>query len=220
MKHEYFNSIVALLGLTVATVTAIFQFWPNADALQIVTESRVDVGKKVEITKFGAPNLNTGGTDPVFGPVTWKIRVYNPLDQGVSLVGYKFFQLDENNQKIYSSAFADRLSPVGVSLNVLDLPDNIGARETKAYFFSFMVPFKNNADCNSKNANIHEFEKCFWAEGVDFLGNSVESTFDQSAPPKLIFTRWLGREHNPRFSLELETADGSFFKTEITYYPF
>lgn len=77
MKHETINSIVGVLGLVIASVTAVSQFWPEAERLQVVVEGRTETGRPVVVSGFGLLRGGDEKASPLFGPVSWKIRFFN-----------------------------------------------------------------------------------------------------------------------------------------------
>lgn len=91
MKHETLNSIIALLGLGLAAVTAWQQFGPKSDSLSVVNEGRVDLGRMLDIASNGNIDPLTGESLPVLGPITWKIRVHNLSPHTVAIVSFDAF---------------------------------------------------------------------------------------------------------------------------------
>lgn len=67
MKHEIINSFVGVLGLVIATVTAISEFWPEADRLQVVVEGRTETGRPIDISGFGMLRVGDKKLSPLLG---------------------------------------------------------------------------------------------------------------------------------------------------------
>ena len=219
MKHETLNSIVALLGLGLAAITAWHQFGPKSDTITLVSEGRVETGTPLEIQPFGTLDEITGERQPVAGPVTWKVRVHNTSHHSVSLVSYELLHLGEDDSLIYYSAMRERLSPNNPTLPVQSLPDNIPLNESRAYFVSLFVPFQADQDmdnaCGDAVETIQELEYCFHEKGRDMFGNQAE-TIEQGGLRHTVVETFSA----PKFLLVLQTADGSTFGAELTFLPY
>lgn len=70
MKHEVYNSILATLALLVGAISLFVQFWPQADQLEVVAETRVELQIPVQVTDHALFNQDSGMLGPAFGPVT------------------------------------------------------------------------------------------------------------------------------------------------------
>jgi hypothetical protein len=223
MKHETLNSIIAILGLGIAIFSTAYQLWPEADRLNVTVESRVDIGLPTSIIEKAVPNATNGELDPAIGPISWKIRVYNDSDRNVSITKYDFLGLS-NTRLFQTNAFRERLSAFDPSLNDQVLPDNIGPRETKAYLFSFFLPFTSQHNlletCRPNSDNFKAFERCFFLNGYDLFGNKVMASKNINFPDDNISVEWVGVEFKPAFLIDLQTGDGSRFSTTFSYFPF
>lgn len=220
MKRETINSIIALLGLGLAAVTAWYQFGPKSDVITLVSEGRLEVGKQLEIAPFGGVDPASKEIRPVAGPVTWKIRVQNLTDRTVSLVSFKVFLLGDDDSPITYSAMGEVLSPYDASLPVQSLPVNIPANESRAYLVSLFVPFQGDKDphekCDDVANSLRGLERCFLEKGRDMFGNRVELLNPGS---ELFHAMWTDSFNGPRFAVVLETADGSTFNTQLSFLP-
>lgn len=222
MKHETINSILGGLGLVIASVTAWFQFAPTADQIQVVSENRIELGNQITIKDSGAIDA-TGNLQPVFGPVTWKIRVNNETDRVVSIVDWNVFLITDDAGLAQFSEMDPSLASPDLGLVPIALPVNIAARETVAYFVSINVPFERSAlkktECFAKPSGIRETERCVFSSGKDIFGNTVSVKNYGSVAPDTFSVSWESHEKTPKFYLELETADGSRFPTILSYFP-
>jgi len=223
MKHETFNSIIAALGLSLAAVTAWHQFAPASDKIEPTSEGRVELGRQLEINPFGSISLKSGSPAPSVGPVTWKVRIHNASDRPVSIVAFSIFLLSEDNRKIQYSGMRERLSPYDASLSEQILPDNISARETKAYLISLFMPFERdqggNHKCEDEETRLRDLERCFFLKGRDLFGNPVSVVKYGSDLPEAFSVSWDQGHTAPRFSVIFETADGSKFEIHLSYFP-
>lgn len=223
MKHETANSIIAGLGLAVASVTAWFQFAPTSDQLQVVSENRVEFGAPIEVTTGGTIDTATGTPQPVLGPVTWRIRVHNATDRVVSIVDWRMFLISSDGGLMQYSSMRGTLSDIDPSLRPITLPVNIAAHETNAYFVSAFIPFDRDvlehSGCFEPLRARRETERCVYSSGSDLFGNSVSVTTYESAPPDAFTVSWESQDRTPRFYVELETADGSEFPVVLSYFP-
>jgi hypothetical protein len=224
MKHETINSVVGVLGLVIASVTAISQFWPEADRLQVVVEGRTETGRPIEISGFGMLRVGDEKLSPLFGPVSWKIRLYNGTDRNLSVVGYQIFQLTEDGAKVSSNAFRDRLSQFDMSLADQPFPFSINGYDATAVVISLMVPFMAGSsgavECAEPQVSIQQLERCFFKQGRDLFGNRVEATHYDAAAPDMFSVKWQEATYSPKFLVEFETASGAVFSAPISYYPF
>lgn len=224
MKHETINSIVGVLGLVIASVTAVSQFWPEAERLQVVVEGRVDTGRPIDVSGFGMLRVSDEKTSPLFGPVSWKIRLFNNTDRNLSVVGYQIFQLTENGAKISSNAFRDRLSHFDLSLAEQPFPFSIDGFDATAVVISLMVPFEEESkgaeECAEEQVSIQQFERCLFKQGRDLFGNKVEKIHYDAAAADMFSVKWNETTYSPKFLIEFETASGAVFSAPFSYYPF
>lgn len=220
MKHEVINSIGVILTICLGVVTAWHQFSPQKDTITLTTESRVETGAKLEVQPFGAIDIDTGEGRPVLGPVTWKIRVYNPTDRFISLVSFETFLLTTEGLPVYYSAMRERLSPIDAPLSAQPLPENIPPYESRAYLVSLSVPYKAGEDsqsrCEEKVTSIQDIELCFFQSGRDLFGNKVEYVDTEGGGFAAIMQKAF---NGPRFAVIFETADGSRFSTYLSFLP-
>lgn len=224
MKHETINSIVGVLGLFIASVTAVSQFWPEAERLQVVVEGRTETGRPISVSGIGLLRGGDEKVSPLFGPVSWKIRLFNETERNLSVVGYRIFQLAEDGAKISSNAFKDEISQFDLSLAEQPFPFSMGGYAASAVVISFMVPFKKeNQDaekCAERHQSIEHIERCFLKQGRDLFGNQVEVIQYDTAVPDMFSVKWSGATYSPKFLVEFETASGAVFSAPISYYPF
>lgn len=223
MKHETFNSIIAALGLLIGAVNSWYQFVPGSDHIELVSEGRVNLGRALEVEAAGLSPLYGGAPMAAAGPITWKVRVYNASDRPVSIVSFSVFLLSKNGDKIYFSEMRERLSPYDTSYAEQKIPDNLGARETKAYLLSMYMPFKvdqgDGPKCEHEARQLSDLERCFFFKKRDLFGNPVTVTRFGADPNGPISVSWDDGNFGPRYALVLETADGSEFETHLSYFP-
>ena len=224
MKLETVNAIVGCLALVLASVTAWAQFAPTSDNLQVVSEGRVNLGRPTDVVKNGTFDLEKNTPQPTIGPATWKVRVHNETDRVVSIVGWQIFLLTKDGGRVKYSAMRELLSPVDPSLPILNLPINIAAHETAAYFVSASVPFDGSAieksACFEPRRSLADTEQCVLASGKDIFGNSVSVVRYDPDHPEIFSATWEGQMNAPSFYLEFETADGSVFPAVLSFLPF
>jgi len=227
MKHETINSIGVIAGLVLGIVslsltgvTAWHQFAPKKDSITVATEGRVNVGARLEVEPFGGINPETGESQPLLGPVTWKIRVHNTSDRSVSLVDFRGFLLTADDARIMYSAMRERLSPIDPSLPVQSLPENIPANESRAYLVSLFVPFSvevsDENKCTDLEVDLRELERCYFRKGRDLFGNQVQYT---ETGGDTFIAIMKGAFKGPRFAILIETADGTQFSTQLSFLP-
>lgn len=225
MKHETVNSIVGVLGLVIATVTAVSQFWPETEKLKVVAERRIDTGRGVEFSGLGVLDPSKMDFSPTVGPVGWKIRLFNDSNQPISIVGYKLSQLSGNGSRVESSSFKDRLVFADTSQNEQSFPFSIAPHESVAKIILLMIPYQNETDnapsCVKEYSVVRQFEKCLFKKGRDLFGNKVDFIGDYFSEDEGWGAVWSGVPQNgPRFEVSFETASGSFFRTDFSYYSY
>lgn len=203
-----------------AALTAWNQYGPKNDKISLIDEGRIDVGMPLKILPAGAMDPKTGKNQPVFGPVTWKFRVHNASDRSVALVSFKAFMLSEDGGLIKYSEMRERFSSYDAALPIQVLPENIPANESRAYLVSLFVPYRADEDegspCGKSGARISDFEGCFYDKGRDLFENKVEKVYFDSDS---FLVRWGSGVRAPRFSVVVETADGSRFSVILPYFP-
>lgn len=223
MKHETFNSIIAVLGLSLAAITAWHQFVPGSDHVELANEGRVNLGQKLEVNPTGSLDLDKGTPAPTVGPVTWKVRVYNASDRPVSIVKFSLFLLGDTGGRFQYSGMNDMLSPYDAPLSTQVLPDNISERASKAYLISLSMPFAPDSSsvpkCEEQATQLRGLERCFFFKGRDLFDNPVTVTQHGSEPSGPISVSWDKGAEGPLFAAVFETADGSEFEVHLSYFP-
>ncbi len=224
MKHAIINTILATMGIAIAATTAWFQFAPASDQLQLASEGLVNIDQTIKVTPSPGLSLISPTSNAVLGPVIWKLRVYNASDRTVSVVGYEVFLLTNEDHRAYYSEMREQLVTFDALLNNQLLPDNIAPRSSKAYIVSMHIPFEldenSTTDCVGKKSKLTDIQRCFFKKGRDLFGNPVETLYSSSDAKEEALTGWQVDFNGPRFLVIMETADGSKFKTVLSYFPF
>ena len=149
--------------------------------------------------------------------------IYNASDRPASIVSFSVHLLNEDNQKIQYSAMRERLSPLDTSLKEQLLPVGVAPREAKAFLVSLSMPFRRDLStegkCEDQTNQLGELEHCFFLKGRDLFGNPVTVTQYDDAQDSPISVSWDQGLKGPRFSVTIETADGSQFETRLSYFP-
>ncbi len=220
MKHETFNTIIAALGLLVATTTAMVQFWPSSDQIHVVSEGLVDVGSGVQIFQKATPNPTDGTLDSAVGPSVWKIRITNTSNKSVAIVNYELMRLSDDRLS-KSNAFKERLSPQDPSLVLQTLPVNIAPWESKAFLFSLRLPIQVDRDtlvkCGNRNRSLRDLQNCVLSSGFDFFGNEVEPYLSDG---QTMGAKWKKVKNRTDFIVNFITSDNSKFPVMLSYFPF
>ncbi|WP_164660130.1 hypothetical protein [Tropicibacter sp. Alg240-R139] len=218
MKHEVINSVGVVTTPIISLFTAWHQFSPKSDTITLASDGRLETGSALEVQPFGAPNLESGKSQPVIGPVTWKLRVHNFADKAVSIVGFDAFLLSDDGSPIQYSSMKERLLRYSPAMEAQSLPEKIPPNESRAYLVSLHVPFVSDEDkkCGETEKTWHDLERCFFQNGRDPFGNKVtHREFSGGGFMATMDEAFKG----PRFVVLLETADGSVFSTQISFLP-
>ncbi len=210
--------------MLIASVTAISQFWPETDSLQVVVERKLPEQGGLKFQGKGLLRTNDNQLSPLFGPVSWKIRVFNSTDRLVSIVGYKLFQLSENDNLVQSNAFLERLRSFDHSMPEQNFPFHINAREAVPLVFSMMMPYAKEIDgslkCSEASITIDDLEECLFKKGRDLFGNPVNVEFQDDSHTVVQTVHWNKTIFSPKFLLVFETASGQQFSARLSYSPF
>lgn len=222
--YKIINTVLLCLTLLVALVVAWFDLSPVSDELQVISLGRINIDIPIEVTDRRINVSDTEGVQAILGPVVWKLHVNNETDHVVSIIDYEvFFPIPDSRGTMYSS-FGGRLSPIDPDLPPLDLPVNIGAYNTNVYLVSTFAPFDGAAleqfKCLDADSQLHDIENCFSSNGVDLFENSVSRASNGPGQP---FTMPYNSgpdcadETIPKPYVRLYTADGSIFRTYLSY---
>lgn len=225
MIHKTINSVVAVFGLILASVTAWHQFVPIPDSIILTTEMRYDWGHKISFKDAPFFETSLNPYNKIMGPVFWKVRIYNNLDRGVSIIGYDVFHIGEDGSTQYYSDMHERFAFFGGDPQKLHFPYNIDSRTGRAVLVGINIPIAAGDElmeiCVEPNITLAEFERCFIEESdSDFFGNEVRVGYSDEKLGNFLFSIISASQiSQPQFVLILETADGSRFSTELLYYP-
>ncbi|EGR2558865.1 hypothetical protein DX887_24070 [Vibrio alginolyticus] len=209
MKHETINSIIGILGLGIASVTAYHQFVPPSDTLEIEVTPVPSNQPLKELVQF-----QDGLTDEVrklSGPFFWKFTAYNSLDRTVTI--------KEIHTKLLSDVgglidYGDlSVGTFDRDLAPLHLPVSIDAHEAKVIFLALNIPVKYQEQCEISNSTVNDLEKCYYQYGHDLFGNKVESLATG-------IVRWEGIPKSPSFISTVKTGDNSELRKTLNYFPF
>ncbi|WP_137153458.1 hypothetical protein [Rhizobium sp. FKL33] len=224
MKHETINSVVGVLGLLTATITAISQFWPEDDNIQVVVESRIETDRPIKILGVGLLKSHDVEPSPMLGPISWKVRIFNENDKPVSLVDYRVFQILENNMPIYTSDTSPILENFSPIMDEQKTPFTIAPHEAKAFVLSLNIPFKklagNHIKCDAELSSMRKFERCLLENGRDLFGNKVIYNIKFTTGVDNLWSfRW-EEQFSPKYILEFKTASGKKFVSRFDYFLF
>ncbi len=209
IKHETVNSIIGVLGLVIASITAFHQFVPPNDNLDIEV---VPVPSNKTLNQY--MDFQDGQSDDVLkisGPFFWKFTAYNSLDRTVTIKEIETKLLSDTGGLIYYSDLA--VGTFDRDLKPLSLPISIEAREAKVIMLALNIPIKNQESCVVSQSTIREVERCYYSHGRDLFGNEVILLSDG-------VVQWGDIPKSPSFLSTLITGDNSEFHKTLSYYPF
>src|SRR5207248_3262031 len=149
-------------------------------------EGRVDSGTHIEMKHMAFPAhtifpaFDEKSLAPVIGPVSWKIVLYNDMDRSVTVRTIETFFLDHNGNPAYYSGLQAAVLDGSSPATTQALPFVIKSREAKAIILSLNIPVYPQNDgkppCLKSGVLLREVEKCFFMQGRDLFGNSVQTT--------------------------------------------
>ncbi|MEZ9443214.1 hypothetical protein AB4516_18185 [Vibrio sp. 10N.222.54.F12] len=208
-KHETINSVIGILGLIVASITAYHQFMPESDQLELEVSS---ILTSVPLKQYY--NFEDGISDEklkISGPFFWKITAYNSLDRTVTIkdIDTKLFS-DNGGFITYSDM---NLGIFNRKLDPLSLPLSINANEAKVILVGLKVPIVNEASCFSSENTRSDIERCYYEKGYDLFGNTVTKNSPNSFS-------WDSFTKAPVFLSTIRTGDNSKIYNELSFYPF
>ena len=209
IKHESVNSVIAVLGLLIAIVTAYYQFVPKSDNLNIEVSTIPSNLPLIQHFDF-----QDGLSDKVFkisGPFFWKFTIYNNLNRTTTIkkINTKLLSgagglIDYSNLTV--GTFDRELQP-------LPLPISIGANEPLVIIVGLNVPILSEESCFTQQSTLNEVQRCYFEKGYDLFGNPVHS-IDGGA------VKWEGLPKSPIFISRVITGDNTEFNKTLSYYPF
>ncbi|EOY4517370.1 hypothetical protein ABMY01_22415 [Vibrio vulnificus] len=209
MKHETVNSIIGVLGLVIASVTAYHQFVPPSDNLEIEVTSVPSNEKLNEYIEF-----QDGLSDEVrklSGPFFWKFTAYNDLDRTVTIKEIDTKLLSDIGGLIDYSDLS--IGTFDRNLAPLHLPLSINAHEAKVIILALNIPIKYQEHCTISNSTVQDLERCYYGYGHDLFGNPVERLTTG-------VVQWKGLPKSPSFISTVKTGDGSELRKTLSYFPF
>jgi hypothetical protein len=217
--HELLSNSISLIALILSIITAYFQFKPQNESIQIVSQQKILTGYAIKIGIGGLPLPNNSVSTNEIGPITWKIVVFNPTERPLSLtdlsVRYAHPQGDiqQSGMLLNIASGTDRIA--------IDFPIQIAAREAKSIFISLKIPVKLPSDknilrCKENLSSIENFESCIYNFGFDIFGNSVKRLVPKQFGGIVQWDKW---PDAPIFRATIRTAGNASAATILTYYP-
>jgi hypothetical protein len=230
LSHTNLNTFIAVLGLTLASVTAWYQFRSQPDKLTATSEGRVNFGQLAKINSFGNPLLSSDRPNQLVGPVYWKVFIYNELDRPISLVKIEAFLQSDSGGRIQYTGLRDSMVYAENPQRNLNLPINLGPREGRAIYVGLNIPVESEATdkgtCIRGGVRVRDIERCLFRRGRDLFGNKVTAILtidpakkDSDPATTPISVKWNGIPDEPTYLVVVRTADGSVFSTELKYFP-
>ena len=209
MKHETVNSIIGVLGLLIASITAYHQFVPPSDQLDIEVVSVPSTQPLNEYVEF-----QDGLSEEVrklSGPFFWEFTVYNSLDRTVTIKELETKLLTDIGSLIDYSDLS--IGTFDRNLVPLQLPLSINAHEAQVIVLALNIPVKYQEHCKISGSTVQELEQCYYQYGHDLFGNEIE---------RLAYgaVQWKGLPKSPSFISTITTGDNSQLSKTLSFFSF
>jgi len=222
MKHETLNSIIAVCGFLLAGFSTLYQFRESPDNIAINIEGPVQTNNVLNIDSYTTTGFYDDDSPHVLaGPTYWKVVIFNDSDKPVSIIGKRLYLILEQGGEAFYSRIGGNFYSSDKSLSPISLPHNIEPYEAKGFLIDVTFPIvsgdEDDQKCHSSNKELREIEECFYRLGRDLFGNKVDAKFGTDGA--INYVQWKSQKRQPRFMLEIHTADGSEFKTQLKYFP-
>lgn len=215
-SHEAINTMIAAAALLLAGITAWFQFAPEADQLQVVTQQRVRSNSRIRLDRTPLPLPNTNEGTMTLGPVIWRVVLFNPTSHPVALTGIDLAYAHPQGE-IWSSYMLAGIQsePEG---RAVDFPVMLVSHEARALLIYAVIPAKTlsqpaEMSCRQRLETLQAFESCLFDQGRDIFGNRGTRIAAGAG------FRWDEEPVAPIYMATIRTATGYVTRTPLTYYP-
>ncbi len=174
MKHENINTLVALLGLSLAVYSVFLQVREKPDDL-LVGRAFLDY-ELLKLSDGDAPVKKGDSYIQKFDTI-WAHDVYNPMDRAVS-VNYMAMSVAQNSTMYPGGLPAGFLSDRYSNGTGLQLPITMDPRQSRRFFWKLPTFIKfseqNSSLCYDSQISLFEFESCLNNQGFDLFGNKTD----------------------------------------------
>ncbi|EOU9512383.1 hypothetical protein ACOJCK_002296 [Cronobacter dublinensis] len=215
MKHENFNTVIALLGLLLAAFSTYTQLKPEKDELDLVVTASLNPNAKFELkdNKY-LPEGIFGPNKKLAGPASIMLEVSNNMNRTVTIKKIKIEVVKNDKGIIYYPQM------INVSdkdtIDTLHAPVTIEGHSVIQRQLSINIPVhyeERISSCFSRPSlfvsepiSFNEIEYCYFSHGIDFLGNKVQLT--QYEGGGTMFTKTSGGQ-SLTYKLTIKTGDNS-----------
>ncbi|TCC06806.1 hypothetical protein E0L21_12515 [Kosakonia quasisacchari] len=215
MKHENFNTVIALLGLLLAAFSTYTQLKPEKDELDLVVTASLNPNAKFELkdNKY-LPEGIFGANKKLAGPASIMLEVSNNMNRTVTIKKIKI-ELVKNDKGIIYYPQMINVSDKD-TIDTLHTPVTIEGHSVIQRELSINIPVhyeERISSCFSRPGlfvsepiSINNIEYCYFSHGIDFLGNKVQLT--QYEGGGTMFTKTSGGQ-SLTYKLTIKTGDNS-----------
>nr|WP_321239282.1 hypothetical protein [uncultured Tolumonas sp.] len=214
MKHETFNTFISLLSLTVACITAWFQFAPQEDSLDVNIQN-IDIDKYA-FTLVENFQLPKDVPHPIFpqdrlaGPAFWAMTIYNKIDRTITVKDIHTYLNTQNGGIAWYSNMNVHL--YDRNLKNLMLPISIKAHEAESIIISLNIPVSNDfAEQCFFTKSFKSIQDCYFHKGIDLFGNKVSQN-------EYGITTWKQVNLTPRFTANITTGENNEFSKKFSFF--
>ena len=215
MKHENFNTAIALLGLLLAAFSTYTQLKPEKDELDLAVTASLKPNAKFELKdKKYLPEGIFGENKKLAGPASITLEASNNMNRPVTIKKIKI-ELVKNDQGIIYYPQMINISDKN-TIDTLNTPVTIEEHSVIQRELSINIPIHYEEEISScfsrpdlfvsEPISLNNIEYCYFSHGIDFLGNKVQLV--QYEGGGTIFTKTLGG-HSLTYKLTIKTGDNS-----------
>ncbi|EPA0308205.1 hypothetical protein ACS6IT_04170 [Enterobacter hormaechei subsp. steigerwaltii] len=215
MKHENFNTAIALLGLLLAGFSTYMQLKTEKDELDLVVTANLNRNGKFELkdNKY-LPEEIFGANKKIAGPASITFEASNNMNRAVTIKKIKIELVKNGSGIIYYPQMID-ISDKN-TMDTLQTPVTIEGHSVAQRELSINIPIhyeERFSSCFSRPGlfvsepiSFNNIEYCYFSHGIDFLGNKVQLT--QYEGGGTMFTKTSGGQ-SLTYKLTIKTGDNS-----------
>ncbi|GEM_PF-3173759 len=215
MKHENFNTAIALLGLLLAAFSTYTQLKPEKDELDLAVTASLNPNTKFELkdNKY-LPKEVFGENKKLAGPASFTLEASNNMNRPVTIKKIKIELVKNDHGIIYYPQMFNASDKK--TIDTLHTPVTIEGHSVIQRELSINIPIHYDdrvSSCFSRPdlfvsepISFNNIEYCYFSHGIDFLGNKVQLT--QYEGGGTIFTKTSGG-HSLTYKLTIKTGDNS-----------
>lgn len=172
------NTTIAFIGLLLALITAIIEFWPKSDLFTVNITSHNTSKPSINAVRGNFPHWETKRPTGLIQFGHFGAQIHNISSNNISITGLRVGILNTLNEKIFDESLMADLEIFGPNNYYVPFPISIPANEAIMVGIGTTIPY--DIDAGSKNECIKaghtfsEVETCLREHGRDLAGNNFD----------------------------------------------